>query len=320
MTPNPHAATARLGRRPALATKRLLIVSGKGGVGKSTVSAALAVAATRCGLNTIVAEVSERHDVAAMFGHRAAEGLVEAEVFPGVHHVTIDRRSALDEYLRYEVPGPLPAAILARSRAFGLFVDATPGMTDMLTIGKVWELAQRPRHRHGAKPYDLVVLDGPASGQLEGMLAAPRTFRSIARAGPVAHQAAAIERLLSDSASIGVLAVATGEQMAVSETIGMATVLRERFTIELSAVVVNRMFPSRFRPAEVTKLSDLSAEPALRSARWFAARGRAQRAQLSRLRRGLASTPYVTLPFLFTPELGSGEVRGLSDTLARSLL
>ena len=79
--------------------------------------------------------------------------------------------------------------MLARSRAFQLFVEATPGMSDLLTIGKVWELGQRPRHKPRTDPYDLVILDAPASGQLVGLLAAPRTFREIARVGPVAGRA-----------------------------------------------------------------------------------------------------------------------------------
>jgi anion-transporting ArsA/GET3 family ATPase len=302
-----------------LAAKRLLIVSGKGGVGKTTVSAALAIAAARRGLDTIVAEVSGRRDVAAILGCRPAEG-AEAEVSAGLHHITIDRQSALEEYLRYEIPGPLPAAILARSGALAVFINATPGMGEMLTIGKVWELTQRPRHRHHARTYDLVVLDAPASGQLVGMLAAPRTFRSIARVGSVAHQAAAVDELLTDPEAVGVVAVATGEQMAVSETIAMVSMLRERFAIESSALVVNRMFPSRFRPAEVAKLCGCDSEPALRSARWSAARSRAQRAHVARLRRGLASVPCVTLPFLFTPELGSDQLRVLGDKLAQSLV
>ena len=154
-------------------TKRLLIVAGKGGVGRSTVTAALAVDATRRGLRTIVVETAGRADVARMLGGRAADPLVEVELQRGLHHVTIDRRAALEEYLRYEVPGLFPAAMLARSAAFQAFVDAAPGMSDLLTIGKVWELVQRPRHKPHADEYDVVILDAPASGQLVGLLGGP---------------------------------------------------------------------------------------------------------------------------------------------------
>ena len=140
------------GVRDAIA-ERLVVVTGKGGVGKSTVAAALGLAATRRGLRTIVAELAGCSDVARVLGGKAADRLRETEFDSGLHHVTIDRAPALEEYLREEVPGPLPAAILARSRLFGLFVDATPGMGELLTIGKVWELAERPRHKRGAQPF-----------------------------------------------------------------------------------------------------------------------------------------------------------------------
>ena len=297
-------------------TKRLLIVAGKGGVGRSTVTAALAVGATRRGLRTIVAETAGRDDVARMLDGRAAEPLVEVELERGLHHVTIDRRSALEEYLRYEVPGLFPAAALARSAAFQAFVDAAPGMSDLLTIGKVWELVQRPRHRRHAHEYDVVILDAPASGQLVGLLGAPRTFSAIARVGPVAKQAGAIERMLRDSHVVGVVAVATPEQMAVSEALALQTSLADRFGIRLDAVIANRVFPSRFSSKDALALSRATDDPAVRSARWFAARASAQRGQLARLRRGVAPVHCTTLEFRFKAELTRGDVERFADLLA----
>jgi anion-transporting ArsA/GET3 family ATPase len=302
-----------------LSAKRLLIVSGKGGVGKSTIAAALGVAAARRGLRTVVAEVAGRRDIAGLLESEAGEGLREVEVYPGLRHVAIEREAALAEYLRDEVPGLLPAAILARSRAFGLFVDAAPGMGELLTIGKVWELAQRPRHKRGAVQYDLVVLDGPASGQLVGLLAAPRTFGAIARVGPVARQGAVIDRMLRDAGSVAVMAVATPEQMAVSETLSLGAALRAEIGVGLGAVVVNRMFPSRFSASDAVALAAAPDDPAVRSAQWLHARARAQRAQLVRLRRGLAEVRCSTLPFLFATHVGRAEVEELAGLLERSL-
>ncbi len=292
-----------------------MIVAGKGGVGRSTVTAALAVGATRRGLRTIVAETAGRADVARMLGGRAGDPLVEVELEPGLHHVTIDRRSALEEYLRYEVPGLFGAATLARSAAFQAFVDAAPGMSDLLTIGKVWELLQRPRHKPRADQYDAVILDAPASGQLVGLLGAPQTFSAIARVGPVARQAGTIERTLRDPRAVGVIAVATPEQMAVSETLALQTSLNERFGIELDVVVANRVLPSRFTSEDVQALARAPEDPAVRSARWFAARARAHRNQLARLRRGIAPTRCTTLPFRFEAELERADVERFADLL-----
>ena len=144
------------------------MIAGKGGVGKSTVAAALALHAAGTGRRTLVVEVAGRSDVARLLGGRSSGGLAETELEPHLFHASIDREAVLEDYLAHELPGPLPGGRLARSRTFSTLVDATPGMGELLAIGKVWELAQRPRRRPGARPYDVVVLDGPASGQLIG--------------------------------------------------------------------------------------------------------------------------------------------------------
>ena len=309
--PEAVEATARL------MGKQFLIVAGKGGVGRSTVAAAIGVAAARSGLRALLVETAGRADIPPLLGRCPGDPLTEVELLPRLHHVTIERRGALEEYLRREVPGPIPAALLARSRAFQLFVEAAPGMSDLLTIGKVWELGRRPRHEQNARRYDLVILDAPASGQLVGLLAAPGTFGRIARVGPVARQAAGIERALTDEAGVGALMVATAEQMAVTEALELEATLSERFGVETGAVVVNRLLPARFSPEDGLALAAASDDPAIRSARWFHARAQAQRGELERLDGRLQAVPCITLPFLFEAELGPRHIEQLADLLAR---
>jgi anion-transporting ArsA/GET3 family ATPase len=304
-----------IGRPRQLTRRRLLILAGKGGVGRSTVAAAMAVVAARSGARVIVAETAGRADVPPMLGRRAGEPLVETELLPDLHHVTIDRHGALEEYLRLEAPGPVPAAVLARSRAFQLFVDAAPGMSDLLTIGKVWELAQHPRHKRHAQAYDLVILDAPASGQVVGLLAAPRTFSEIARVGPVARQASHIAHALSDRSSVGVIALATPEQMAVTEAVALRRALSDEFGIDLDGVLVNRVFPTRFTAEDERALAAAPDDPAVRSARWFYGRGRAQHAQLQRLRNEFQGLSCTTLPFVFKAALDTADIERLADLL-----
>jgi anion-transporting ArsA/GET3 family ATPase len=300
-----------------LGGKRFLIIAGKGGVGRSTVAAALGLAGARSGLETIVVETASRGDVARVLGRRPGDGLAEIELRPGLHHVAVARRPALEEYLHQEIPTPLPAALLARSRAFELFVDAAPGMSDLLTIGKVWELGQRPRRRRRARSYDLIVLDGPASGQLIGLLQAPRVFGSIARVGPVAHQAGAIDEMLRDPAAVGVVAVATPEQLAVTETLELRTALADRLGLGIDGLVVNRVFPSRFSAADRRALAAAPDDPAVRDARWYDDRTRAQKPNLARLRRCLPGVSRCALPFLFTPQIEAHDVEQFAGLLAR---
>ncbi|MEY2516089.1 MAG: hypothetical protein QOJ89_3447, partial [bacterium] len=161
----------------------MLVVTGKGGVGKTTVAAALGLVAARAGRRTIVAEVARRGDVASAFDREGSAPFEEIELAPNLFHISIDPQDALEEYLRDQLPkGPI-ADLLARSRVFGLLAAATPGMRELLTVGKLWELAQLDRRTPGADAYDLVVVDAPATGHGVAVLTAPRTFAAAAGSG-----------------------------------------------------------------------------------------------------------------------------------------
>src|SRR3982751_2427470 len=142
----PADATATRPRRaPAaqgLPAKPLVVVTGKGGVGKSTVAAALGLAAARRGRRTIIAEVARRDDVSRVLG---GTGLHEDELAPGLHHISIDPEEAMEEYLADQLPSRALAEVLLSSRGFSYFTAATPGLRELLTVGKVWEHAQDDR-------------------------------------------------------------------------------------------------------------------------------------------------------------------------------
>src|SRR5207248_206987 len=127
---------------PALLEKRLIFVTGKGGVGKSTVATALGLLAARRGLRTVVAELSSQERVQRLFEHRA-EHFREVELAPGLFTISIDPEHAMDEYLRVKL-GAVGHA-LGSSRLFHAFAMATPGMRVLLSIGRVWEVAQLHR-------------------------------------------------------------------------------------------------------------------------------------------------------------------------------
>jgi anion-transporting ArsA/GET3 family ATPase len=272
----------------------LVVVTGKGGVGKTTVAAALGLVAARRGQRTIVAEVARRDDVSRALG---GEGIQEEELAPGLHHLSIDPERAMELYLTDQLPSAL-AELLASSRTFAYLAAATPGMRELLTVGKVWELAQEDRRAPGAHPYDLVVLDAPATGHGVAILSAPRTFARTARVGRIARQGRTIDAMVTDPARTGVIAVARPEEMPVTETLTLQDALRDELGLDVGLVVVNAVLPQRFSAAEARALEHAPDGPAVRAARHAGARARAQRAQLQRLRRG-ARAPITTLPFVF---------------------
>jgi anion-transporting ArsA/GET3 family ATPase len=305
-----------------LLDKRLIFVTGKGGVGKSTVATALGLLGARSGLRTIVVELAAQERIRAAMADDGGEMFVEQELAPGLFTISIDPQHAMDEYLRIKI-GPVGHA-LGSSKLFQAFAMATPGMRELLTMGKVWELAQLERRTRGAAPYDLVVVDAPASGHGVGILRTPRTFAEIARVGPIAHQGRTIADTIADSNFTAVVAVATPEEMPVNETLMLRDALMSD-GLTLHNVIVNAVYPSRFDPDEIAQLRDAAddgasplARSAIRAALSECARVENQNRQLARLAAGLDER-LVELPFVFAEHLGRPELGRLADRLEAGL-
>jgi anion-transporting ArsA/GET3 family ATPase len=303
--------------------KRLLFVTGKGGVGKTTVSAALALAAAERGKRTIVCEVARQERMSRAF-RREGVGFSETELAERFWAISIDPEDALFEYLQEQIGSRRIANFLFHNRIFEYLAAAAPGVRELATIGKVWELSQLERRNPRNAPYDLVIVDAPATGHGVGMLRTPRTFRDIARVGPIARQAGRIDAYLRDRETTGVVAVALPEEMPVTETIELRGSLGEQVGLDFDAVVVNGLYPERFGASEAERLESLNgaglpeAREALRAAIWEHRQAREQRAQLRRLQQGV-DTDVVTLPFLFEPELGIDSFERLAGELGSRL-
>ncbi|MGZ4168866.1 MAG: ArsA family ATPase [Solirubrobacteraceae bacterium] len=306
---------------PGLLDRRLIFVTGKGGVGKSTVATALGLVAARRGLRTIVAELAAQDRVRQAFEHEAHTSK-EVELTDNLFTISVDPQHAMEEYLR--VKTGVVGQALGHSRLFQAFAMATPGMRELLSVGKIWELSQHTRRTDGADAYDLVIVDSPAAGHGVGILRTPRTFAEIARVGPIAHQAGSIAATIADSSFTAVIAVAAAEEMPVNETLWLRDALAEE-QLALDVTIVNACYPQRFSAREratLEKARKRATEPltgaALGAALSEHARMQTQREQLERLREGLA-TDVIELPYLFSETLGRSELEQLADSLAAGL-
>jgi len=297
-----------------------VIVTGKGGVGKSTVAIALGLAAAEAGKRTIVCEVSSEETISRVF-HRTSVGFNEVEMEENLWTISIDPDESMREYLLLQLKVRAMRDLLYKSRIFHYLAAATPGLRELVTIGKIWELAQLDRKVRTGHKYDLVIVDAPATGQGVGFLQTPRTFANIARVGPIRAQAQALEAFLVDHRKTGVALVALPEEMPVNESASLEQQLTEEVGVAVDRIYMNALYPERFSEDETERLtrvaesSDGAVRAASRAAVSESRRATSQGGQLARLEE-LVSAPVRTLPYIFEPELDVDDVRTLAEQVA----
>ncbi|HAM03770.1 MAG TPA: anion-transporting ATPase [Acidimicrobiaceae bacterium] len=310
-----------------LLDRRLVFVTGKGGVGKTTVATALALFASERGRRTLLCEVDAKGDVCAYL-ETSDTGFTARQVLPGLFVMSMDTEASLREYLKLNLRIPVVGRIGPLARAFDFVATAAPGVREILTVGK---LAYEVRERH----YDLVVVDAPATGHIIGQLAAPQAINELVKVGLIRSQTDWMLEILSDPARTGLVIVTTPEEMPVNETLELSARVEKETTVELAEVVVNRVLPELFghneeelfdrlclppAVAALGALVDGDPAPVLDAARLAVTLRRTRAGHLERLRAGLdRSVPMMYLPFLFTRYHGMRTIRQVAQALGEEL-
>lgn len=304
----------------SLLSHRVVFVGGKGGVGRSTISAALGLAASRRGLRTVIAEMNGSETMADIFG-RGPVGYAGGELRPGLHAVSITPSAAVEEYLVRQLKFRVLYNLVFGNRFIEPFMNAVLGLSDLISVGKVMDLewmvdATRP----SGLAWDLVVVDAPATGHSLSMLRTPRTMMDITRVGPLYQNARLIRDLLEDHRRTCFLGVSLAEEMPVQEMSEMVARLRAEVPIELTGIVVNGVRPRPFDGDELAAFRAFErwaarhhgpAEDAARTARRMVHRRARHEAQI----RQLAAT--VDLPLVEVPLLPHGRrAEDLLDPIA----
>ncbi|HTZ09951.1 MAG TPA: ArsA-related P-loop ATPase [Acidimicrobiales bacterium] len=316
---------------------RVLVVAGKGGVGKTTITAALARMAAHAGLSVLVVELEGKPGVPHAFGQATALGYDEAvlagfEADDGtgrsgrprggtVRARRITPDDALLEYLADHGMKRISKRLVS-SGALDVVATAIPGIRDILVLGKVKSLERQPAA-------DLILVDAPATGHAMTFLSSAQGLLDAARAGPVRTQAADVVDLLSDGTRCQVALVTLPEEMPVNEVVEAAYALEDRIGISLGPVVVNCCLPADPRleedPNEAAAAAGIELAPEQAAALSGAARFRSHRFALQEEQRARLGAelplPQLEAPFVFSARIGPAELErlaaGLADAIGR---
>jgi Anion-transporting ATPase len=314
-----------------LLERRFLVLSGKGGVGRTTVAAALARAAADAGKRVLVAQASSAERLGRLFGRFGPVGTAVVTLAPGIDAVNMTPQSALHEYGLMMLRSELVYRTLFENRAVRGFLGAIPGLDAYAMLGKAW---WHTTELDGARPrYDLVILDGPASGHATLMLRIPDAILGAMPKGPLARDARAIRALLSDPARAALVIVTLAEELPARETSELAAAARGPLKLPLGPLIVNAVPSDALSDAAADavleplsaggkageKVGEMSGDAALDATLRLAASLRSHRRVADEVLTRLARDPggpLVTLPRLPTADLGPAELAALAARLA----
>jgi len=232
----------------ALTERRLIVVTGKGGTGKTTVAAGLAVAAARSGHRVLAVEVGTKEAIPPLLDPAGPPvGYAGRTLAPGLTVMRIDPYAALAEYLVLQLGARFVVERVLANRGFRQMMNASPGWRDLITLGKIWHL-ERMEEAPGRPKFDLIVVDAPATGHSVAFLDVPRVVVSAVRAGPLRRHSQAVEDLIEDPERTLLLPVALAEELPTRETAELVATVREKLVIPMDRVVVNGVASAPFPP------------------------------------------------------------------------
>jgi len=302
---------------PALLDRRLVVVTGKGGTGKSTISAAVALAAARRGKKVLVCEVVAKERVADFFG-RPPSGTQIRELVPNLYSIHVRPREAMREYalmiLKYETLYRLAF----ENAAARYFLAAAPSLAEIVMLGKVWWHASQEMER-GRLRWDMVVLDAPATGHGLTFLTVPEVFLRLVSEGPLARDMRSMQSLLADPAKCSICIVTLPEEMPANEAVELDRALRQH-EFPAGPLFLNSAFASRFSAEEVASVT--RGGPLLTAA-GEAADNHESRAALSRqyeaFLRDTVPRELVKVPFLFERSFGAQAIEKVARSIGAAL-
>jgi anion-transporting ArsA/GET3 family ATPase len=305
-----------------------VIVTGKGGTGKTTVAAALGLAAASAGRRVLVVEVGREEALVGVLAPGAPPaGYTGRRIQPRLTVMQIDPYAALAEYLELQIGLRAPVQAVLRNRGFRGLMGAAPGWRELITLGKVWHLEQM---QEGGQPrFDLIVVDAPATGHGVAFLNVPRVVASAVRAGPLRRHSHLVEAMLEDASRTLLLPVALPEELPTRETAELVARTREELGIPVDRVVANGVLSAPFPPGlerldawlralpPTSRCGGLPPAGELADCAAFLRSRHALQADYLRLLAERTALPLVSLPYLVEGVDGPDSLGPLAEALLR---
>ena len=296
-----------------LLDRRVLLVTGKGGVGKTTVAASLAVEAASRGKRVLLAETQGATRIPELFGRRPS-GYEVQPLGPDLYTLSITGERAIEDYVVQQVKVRAIYKMVFRNRVMGPFMDGVPGVHDLVQLGKIMDLE---RERSFGRPvWDLIVVDAPATGHGLTMLDGPRAMMELTVAGPFHEGARQIHDLFVDPVRTGLVLVTLPEEMPVNETLDLHERLGS-YRDQVMGCVLNEVHPRPFEPLDAWErvrphLEHLGEPVELNDRAVHRARNQVR----ARERLAALGCPVLELPLLASRTLRVPELEGLGRRLA----
>jgi anion-transporting ArsA/GET3 family ATPase len=308
----------------SLFDKRLLVIGGKGGVGRTTVAAAFAMAAARRGKRVLIAQTKSKERLSHLFGVPSV-GPELTRVRDRLYAVNMTPLVALREYGTMVLRSEFIAKTVLENSVSRAFLHAVPGMDDYSMLGKVWY--HTTEEENGRPRWDLVILDGPATGHMITMLQIPQAILDAVPEGPLTRPAEATRSLLRDPARSAMVIVTLAEDLPSNEAVELAARVRDRIKIPLGPLVVNQLYPPRFVTGPSAQalhalpedVGDPALQPIVTTGRTAQRRRALNDRYLERLQNDLPG-PQIHLPYLFREDFGPEAVEELSRRLEGQVL
>lgn len=313
-------------------SRRLIFVMGKGGVGKTTLAIAMAYAAQSLGLRVLLAETEDNRSISRYFNQ---EELGEAPVLvsDNIRIARIHPKSELEAYTHVHIKSRFISRRITRSRLFDYLAEATPGLKEVMTLGRIWRW-EAAKDANGRPVYDLVIVDAPATGHGLSLLRLPKLLIDMIRIGPVAAQIRDMQAVLQDPDITWIALVTQPEELPVKESLELMAAARDEIGIPVRNVFLNGIYPALFDGVQAERIRALaeggaadavrlqisdpeSFDAVIQAARHQWGRRRIHQAYLDQLE-GETACPVIPIPFFFTNHLTKNEMQSIAAALQPS--